>query len=64
MKRNKYERRERNKTLVVDDRWKRKGHAHGVSHPSPKPCPDCKGIGHNEMGIECFSCCGEGEIYG
>lgn len=55
--------KERNPLLVEDDRWKKKGGAHKLPSSKPKVCPDCKGLGRNEMGVECFSCCGEGEIY-
>lgn len=63
MKLGKHEKRERNKTLVTDDRWRRKGHPHGVSRSAPNVCPECKGLGRNNQGIECFFCFGEGEIY-
>ena len=41
-----------------------KGHAHKVEHCVPQVCPDCKGSGYTNTGMECWTCGGEGSILG
>lgn len=59
--------KDRNPSLVEDDRWKKKGGAHKVRRPIPTVCSTCQGIGTiidingEEMG--CPECDGLGEIY-
>jgi DnaJ-class molecular chaperone len=55
-----------NKSLVEDDRWKRKGGGHKVRRRIPQVCATCNGAGHfidiNGEDMECPICCGLGEV--
>jgi len=56
--------KERNKKLIEDDRWKKKGGPHKPADPSPKICLSCGGVGYDEEGQVIWEKCnGEGEIY-
>lgn len=50
----------RNKALVDDDRWKRKGGPHKRATPEPKVCPYCFGLGTWRK-VRCQACEGTGE---
>lgn len=52
----------RNKLLIEDDRWKRKGGPMGVRRQAPAVCQYCFGVGTWRK-VRCQVCGGSGEIW-
>ena len=55
--------KDRNKDLVEDERWKKKGGAHKIKQLEPDVCPDCHGLCTVDNIHPCSTCEGEGEVW-